>query len=153
MKWFKRLFNKEPEYEIVSNEVPMSTLLRWYLYDTRLAEPNTLVEELGLNKVSEEGEDKEKEDSDNRLANIATMFPFMDTIADFSVNTMLAMQITKAEEHDEEVSEEDLETSGIIYKAIAMSTLIGFLSIATHLDIIHPTLLNSGELDMEIDDE
>jgi transcriptional regulator with GAF, ATPase, and Fis domain len=131
----------------------MSTLLRWYLYDTRLAEPNTLVEELGLNKVSEEGEDKEKEDSDNRLANIATMFPFMDTIADFSVNTMLAMQITKAEEHDEEVSEEDLETSGIIYKAIAMSTLIGFLSIATHLDIIHPTLLNSGELDMEIDDE
>jgi len=153
VKWFKRLFNKEPEYEIVSNEVPMSTLLRWYLYDTRLAEPNTLVEELGLNKVSEEGEDKEKEDSDNRLANIATMFPFMDTIADFSVNTMLAMQITKAEEHDEEVSEEDLETSGIIYKAIAMSTLIGFLSIATHLDIIHPTLLNSGELDMEIDDE
>ena len=153
MKWFKRLFSREPEYEIVSNEVPMSTLLRWYLYDTRLAEPNTLVEELGLNKVSEEGEDKEKEDSDNRLANIATMFPFMDTIADFSVNTMLAMQITKAEEHDEELSEEDLETSGIIYKAIAMSTLIGFLSIATHLDIIHPTLLNSGELEMEIDDE
>jgi len=153
VKWLKKLFNREPEFEIVSNEVPMSTLLRWYLYDTRLAEPNTLVEELGLNKVSEEGEDKEKEDSDNRLADIITMFPFMDTISDFSVNTMLAMQKLKAEEHDDELTEDELDAAGTIYKAVAMSTLIGFLSIATHLDIIHPTLLNSGELEMEIDDE
>jgi hypothetical protein len=153
MKWFKRLFNRGPEYEVIANEVPMSTLLRWYLYDTRLAEPNTLVEELGLNKVSEEGEAKEQEDSDNRLAGVITMFPFMDTVSDFSVNTMLSLQKIKAKEHDDELTEEDIESSGTIYKAVAMSTLIGFLSIATHLGIIHPNLLNSGESEMEIYDE
>ena len=50
MAWFRR---KKAEYEIISNEIPMSTILRWYLYDTGLDDANKLAEFVGLNKVSE----------------------------------------------------------------------------------------------------
>ena len=44
MVWFKR---KKAEYEIISNEIPMSTILRWYLYDTGLDDANKLAEFVG----------------------------------------------------------------------------------------------------------
>ena len=64
MEWFKNYFRKqEPEYELTSNDVPMSTVSRWYLYDTSIAEDiNEMAEIIGLSRISEEGEAKEQEE-------------------------------------------------------------------------------------------
>ena len=42
INWIKRFFNREPEFEIVRNDIPMSTVLRWYLYDTGIENPNEI---------------------------------------------------------------------------------------------------------------
>lgn len=148
MTWFKR--RKGPEFEIVSTEIPMSTMLRWYLYDTGLAPANELAEGVGLNKVSEEGDVKEKEDSDIRLSGIMELMPYIDAISDMSVSTMLALQGSKA---NNDMSEEEIEASSIIYKAISMSSLIGALSIGLSIGIIETEAISSGRLEMDIDDE
>jgi len=70
MSFFDRFKKKDNNYEIFTRDIPLSTILRWYIYDTELGEPNDVVEVMGLNRASEEGDEKEREDSDLRLDNI-----------------------------------------------------------------------------------
>ena len=74
MAWYNK---RKKKFEVVSTEIPLSTMLRWYLYDTGLAPANSLAEGVGLNRVSEEGDVKEKEDSDLRLSGIFELMPFI----------------------------------------------------------------------------
>jgi len=148
MAWY----NRKKKLEIVSTEIPLSTMLRWYLYDTGLAPANSLAEGVGLNRVSEEGDVKEKEDSDLRLSGILELMPFIDSISDMSVSTMLALQDSKA---NNAMSEDEIEASSVIYKAISMSSLIGALSIGLSLGILETATISSGrvDIDMGIDNE
>jgi len=148
MAWY----NRKKKLEIVSTEIPLSTMLRWYLYDTGLAPANSLAEGVGLNRVSKEGDVKEKEDSDLRLSGILELMPFIDSISDMSVSTMLALQDSKA---NNAMSEDEIEASSVIYKAISMSSLIGALSIGLSLGILETATISSGrvDIDMGIDNE
>ena len=65
MSWFKRF--RKSKYKNVQLDIPMTTILRWYLYDTELYDPNEISELLGLSRVSEEGNTKEKQDSEIRV--------------------------------------------------------------------------------------
>ena len=147
MAWYNK---RKKKFEVVSTEIPLSTMLRWYLYDTGLAPANSLAEGVGLNRVSEEGDVKEKEDSDLRLSGILELMPFIDSISDMSVSTMLALQESKT---NNELSEEEIEASSVIYKAISMSSLIGALSIGLSLGILETPTISSGRVDMDIDNE
>lgn len=145
MAWYNK---RKKKFEIVSTEIPLSTMLRWYLYDTALAPANSLAESVGLNKVSEEGDVKEKEDSDLRLSGILELIPFIDSISDMSVSTMLALQGSKT---NNEMSKEEIESSSVIYKAISMSSLIGALSIGLSLGILETAAISSGRVDIDMD--
>jgi hypothetical protein len=147
MAWYNK---RKKKFEVVSTEIPLSTMLRWYLYDTGLAPANSLAEGVGLNRVSEEGDVKEKEDSDLRLSGIFELMPFIDSISDMSVSTMLALQESKT---NNEMSKEEIEASSVIYKAISMSSLIGALSIGLSLGILETATISSGRVDMDIDNE
>lgn len=149
MRWFKR--KKEVEYEIIATEVPMSTILRWYLYDTGLGEANILAEHVGLSRVSEEGDTKEKEDSTLRISRISELMPYIDAVSDMSASTMLALH--KSSVMRDDLSEEETESTKIIYKAVGMSTLIGALSIALDLGILDSGVAHAGQIDMDIDYE
>jgi len=63
VKWLRRLFNRD-EYVVRRVDIPVSTIVRWYMYDTSLYDENDLAELIGLNRVSQEGHVKEQEDSD-----------------------------------------------------------------------------------------
>lgn len=151
MSWFKRLFNREPEMEIVSSEIPMSTILRWYLYDTGLADPNELAEYLGLNNVSDEGNDKEIEDSKVRLARISPILPYIDTLSTISAETFASLHSLNADDDDKD--EEFEMRQKIIFKAIAMSTLIGAMSIGVDIGMIEHGVVSADTLEMDIDYE
>jgi hypothetical protein len=142
MSWFKR---KKPEYEIITNEVPMSTVYRWYLYDTALTENvNELAERIGLTPVSPEGESKECEDSEERLAYVEPLYPFLDSISDLSAQVLTHIHIKEAEENGEDIEElmDKLDSMGNVYKAIALSTLMGAFSIALNLGLIEHDTIN-----------
>ena len=149
MSWFRR--KKPAEYEIISNEIPMSTILRWYLYDTGLDDANKLAEFVGLNKVSEEGDIKEQEDSDLRIGRIMELMPYIDAVSDISAATMAALHQSKGE--GDNLTDEERESTKIIYKAVSMSTLIGALSIGINIGVLDSGALSSGRIDMDIDYE
>lgn len=155
MNWFRR---KKPELELVTNDVPMSTVWRWYLYDTGLTDDvNDLAEIIGLSRISEEGELKEEEDSQRRMENIAPLFPFLDSMANLSAHVMGALHAKEIMDlHPEEVNSETadmLSEMHNVYKAVALSTLVGTLSGALELGIIDTNTISSSTYLQERDDD
>ena len=153
MSWFKR---KKPEYEIVTNAVPISTIYRWYLYDTALTgQVNDLAERLGLNPISQEGEAKEQEDSDERLAAVEPLYPFIESIADLSAQVLTNIHIKEMEENGGDIDTliDNLENMGTVYKAIALSTLMGAFSIALSLNLIQHDTINMDTMYLGDTDE
>ena len=76
-------------------EVPLSTIYRWYLYDTELVEDvNELAEMIGLSRVSDEGDSKEREESEVRVREIAPIYPYLEAISDVSAKSLVAMHLS-----------------------------------------------------------
>jgi hypothetical protein len=142
MSWFNR---KKLKYEIITNEVPMSTVMRWYLYDTALTENvNELADRIGLTPISQEGDAKEQEDSDERLLNVEPLYVFLESMADLSSQVLVNLHIKELEEHGEDAEDlmENLENMSNVYKAIALSTLMGTFSSALSLGLIDHATVN-----------
>ena len=151
MRWLRRLFNRE-EYVVHRVDVPVSTIVRWYMYDTSLYDENDLAELIGLSRVSQEGNAKEQEDSDNRLEAIEQYMPFLDQMADISANILTTIQLKEISDSEYLTSlAEDMPTEIMhsLFKAVALSTLIGTFSIGTNLQIINPTSVPTGFIKME----
>lgn len=147
MSWFRK---KKHEIGIETSEIPMTTLFRWFLYDTGLDDANKLAELVGLNRVSEEGDAKEQEDSDLRLSRLYSLMSYIDAISDMTADTFVAMQEGK---DPDGLTDEETEASRIIYKAVGMSTLIGALSIGLDLGILDSDVVGGGKIEMDIDRE
>jgi len=150
VNWFKRLFSNQ-EYEVVETEVPLTTILRWYLYDTSFEEQNAIAELVGLTPISEEGEAKELEDSEIRLQNINTILPYLDAMSDISSKFMTTMHLRQTEElraeSGDDLSEEDIEAMMSIYKNVAFAALVGTFSIGLNLGLIQLTGVTSEPKD------
>lgn len=158
MSWFKR--KKFPELEVVTNDVPLTTVARWYLYDTALVDNiNELADSIGLTPISDEGEAKEKEDSERRMQNSAAMFPFLENMAELSARVMTAIHFDGVVDSNPDLDEDSDEVVDIlngmhnIYKATALSTLVGTFSVALDLGLIESSLISSDTYFMERDDD
>lgn len=137
MKWFKR--KKEPEYEIVSKDVPLTHLMRWFLYDTGLIDPNEIATRLNLTPVSDEGNVKEEEDSDYRMDAIADLIPFIEIMAEITADAITAIQVKDIEESLEDDASQVTHEMTIMrqmYKVVALSSLISSFSAAVELGIL-----------------
>jgi hypothetical protein len=158
MAWWTNMFRGESEDEIHTQEVPLSTVYRWYLYDTELVDNvNDLAEMVGLSRISEEGESKEQEDSKARIAAIAPLFPFLESISDVSAKSLCALHLTELLSSEKDVDDEELEERSeammSVYKAVALSTLMGAFSIGLHLGMIDTNTVKSDVIEFgEIDE-
>ena len=155
MKWLRRLFNRD-EYVVRRVDIPVSTIVRWYMYDTSLYDENDLAELIGLNRVSQEGHIKEQEDSDNRLLAIEQYMPFLEQMAEISANILTTIQLKEIDDSEELSALADgmpTEIMHSLFKAVALSTLIGTFSVGTNLQIINPTSVPTGFINMEDIDE
>jgi hypothetical protein len=149
MSIFRRK-NKD-EFEVTTQEIPLSTVYRWYLYDTELVDNvNDLAEMVGLSRISEEGESKELEDSGDRVKAIAPLFPFLESIADISAKSLVALHLAEALD-SEKLGDDELEQHGdaimAVYKAVALSTLMGAFSIGLHLGMIETSTVKADVVD------
>lgn len=138
VRWFKKK-RQEPEFEIVSKDIPLTNLMRWFLYDTGLVEPNDIVHKLNLTPVSEEGNSKEEEDSDVRLGAIAELLPFLNIMADIAADVITNIQIKDIEEHEGEDAKQilhEMTTMRQMYKVVALSAVIGAFASAAELGMI-----------------
>jgi hypothetical protein len=107
---------------------------------------------LGLSSISEEGDSKEHDDSESRLNDINDYLPFLMQMAEISSNVLTTIQLKEISE-SEYLSEmaEDMPTEVMqsLFKAVALSTLVGTFSIANKLQIINGGAAPSGFISAE----
>ena len=162
MSWFSKLFGKDEddfEIEFLDTEFPASTLLRWFIYDVGTENQNDLSEFLGLNRVSDEGDAKEQEDSDKRIIEIKELLPYIDYISTLSADVITAAQLRILREGKnadvvamQQELEEDLKIMRDIYRSVAASTLIGAISIAVRLGVLEQGDVALEEMDFKGDE-
>ena len=157
MSWLSRFFSRrqDDDYETFKSEVPFSTLTRWYLYDMSMPEPNELAVSLGLTPVSDEGEEKEEEDSEERLAELQGFIPYLDIISELNAKIITIAQLNdlkKNKDVDEEI-EQDVMIMRDLYHAVGFSALISAFSFGLKLGIIHPGATGTGSFVKEYNDE
>ena len=152
MTWFDRFFNREAEVSIETTNIPYSTLARWSLYDLELENPNAIGAAMGLNPVSEEGDEKEREDSANRIAVINHLAPFLDMVSDLNGTILTLSQINTIKDSGllpEEVEDEDIEALAAFFKTISISALIIAFSSAMHLGMIESNVTYNNFIEGE----
>jgi hypothetical protein len=154
VSFLDRFFNRKKkenqfDVEFFTKDVPLSTIARWYIYDTELAEPNEVADLLGMTYVSEEGNEKERQDSDNRLEAINYLLPYINMISDISSDVITSIQvseITKKNPDDKEEIEREINTMATLYKVIGMAAVVGAFSTAMDLGLIKPGDVSGTDL-------
>jgi hypothetical protein len=141
-KFWKR--NQPFNFKVSSEEIPVSTILRWYCYDLDIEDTNNLVTEFNLIPVSEEGEEHERKESDERMKEVTQFFPFFDLMSEINSRAITALQLKELPTEMQEVGPEVLE---LMYKHVSLSALISSFSTAIALGLVHsnPTLINMME--------
>lgn len=150
MSWFRR--KKEPEITVYTNEVPVSTMVRWFIHDIGYGEDG--VDDLvGLHPISDEGLTKEVQDSDERLETLDPLLSYIESMSDIAGTVLSAIAVfSSLDEDDESVDEEledVLEAIGGLYKSVAMSSILGAFSIAEALGLITINAITSDLEDMK----
>jgi hypothetical protein len=156
VSFFDRFKKREENFEIFTRDIPLSTILRWYIYDTELGEPNEVVELMGLNRASEEGDEKEREDSDARMDNIAYLLPYLNSIGDIASDVITGIQvdeITKNNPDNSEEIEREVDTMRTLYKVVSLSAIIGAFASAMEIGLIEPGDIQKTEWENRVLDE
>ena len=150
MAWFRR--KKEPEITIYTNEVPVSTMVRWFIHDIGYGEDG--VDDLiGLPRVSEEGLTKESQDSDERLEELEPLLSYIVSMAEIAGNVLSTIAVLSSVDDEDPTEDEDLEEVleliGTLYRSVAFSSMLGAFSIAEALGLISINALTSDLEDMK----
>lgn len=120
-------------------KIPLSTLFRWYMYDNNISNPNAHINVFNLNAVSEEGDEKERQDSQKRLEELEPLVPFLELYADINAEYIMdgekskLLEILKADEKDITTEIEALKES---YRDITYAGLVAAISSALELGLI-----------------
>lgn len=140
MNWKFWQRDQEPEYIVESTNVLTSTLFRWALYDLGIEVPNRFAEAAGFTPVSAEGEEMERRDSRERLLQLEPYVGFIDTMSGIVAEILsesFANILRKYGLEAEDVSiEQEKQSLSVLYKQLAVSTLVPTLSVGLKLGII-----------------
>jgi hypothetical protein len=156
MNWFKRFFsgNRRFEYEHVSKDIPFSTLIRWFIYDTDLVDPNEASVLMGMNPVSDEGNAKEQEDSDLRLTNVDELMPFIITVAEISSKTLTNIQLFEmSKAGDAALDDAEIESIKNLYMLVGLSSIVSAFSSALELGLIEKSVFISNVERLEVEED
>jgi hypothetical protein len=122
-------------------KIPLSTLYRWYLYDTHPGtNPNKYNHLFDLLPVSDEGHQKEAEDSEDRLDKIAPLASFLQFYAtatsEFVVELNKDTFIKHSGVKDTDDTEHYLEVLKESYAINAYYALVSAFSTAVDLGLV-----------------
>jgi hypothetical protein len=142
--WFKNFFNKHQDsFEIVTTEVPKSTLIRWYLHDMAIENSNDMAKIFGLTPISDEGAGKEEEDSDSRLLKLDGFLPFIEVMADINARVVAQLQAEIMKEDGEALNQEAIDDLVGFHTAVSISALVPAFASAIEIGMIIPTAIKS----------
>lgn len=131
--------NNEGDDEWVTKSIPVTTLARWYLYDVDVNNPNKLAMLLDLTPVSEEGDEKERQDSDVRVDRLTNMFPFIKTMAEINAKAVFQVQRTELPQELSkflDINSPEMEQLVRFYESISFAAIMSALSSAAELGLV-----------------
>ena len=151
MSW--KFWKKDEEPQIYSNQIPLSTLIRWYCYDLGIEEPNHLFRAFNLMPVSQEGEEYEMGESETRVDEIVGLLPFFEMIASINAKAISTIQLQDIETED--VSEIEPELMESLYRQVSFAALVAAFSAALELGFLNKSynFLSIYGANKEDDDE
>ena len=151
MSW--KFWKKDDEPQIYSNQIPLSTLIRWYCYDLGIEEPNHLFRAFNLMPVSQEGEEYEMGESETRVDEIVGLLPFFEMIASINAKAISTIQLQDIETED--VSEIEPELMESLYRQVSFAALVAAFSAALELGFLNKSynFLSIYGANKEDDDE
>lgn len=130
---------KKRKKETFIQEVPMSTLARWYFYDAGLDDPNKMAMSVGMMPDSVEGSEMEEEASDQRMERIIPLIPFLETISEINARSIATLQFDYFMENNHMDPEQLEHEKGHIedmYRQVGYSALLAAFAGALELGII-----------------
>lgn len=125
---------------LVSEKIPLTTLYRWYMYDMGVKNPNELGKAFELLPVSPEGHEKEKEDSESRIEQVAPLIAYLNLYASLNAQFVIETQrkdIIKMSGMTEEQFKKEEESLKMIYQNISFAGILTSFSSALELGIIN----------------
>lgn len=144
----------DPEETGEVHQIPVTTLLRWYLYDTIGPDANKNIKVFDLSPVSEEGHEKEQEDSDNRLFAIEDLLPFLTIYANMNAEFSFEAhrkEMLKIPGIDESMLESSSGNLKEFYSNLTFNGLLAATAAAVELNLlkVHGTYSGLKEKDNE----
>ena len=137
----------EPEESGEVHQVPITTLFRWYLYDTVGEDANKNIGVFDLSPVSEEGHEKEQDDSDSRLLAIDALIPFLTIYANMNAEFSFEAhrkEMLKIPGIDESMLESSSSTLKEFYSNLTFNGLLAAMSAAVELNLVKPYGIYTG---------
>jgi hypothetical protein len=110
--------------------------IREFLYDSQFKEADALAVILGAPIISEELMDKEFEQSDLRIEEIAHLIPIVHSYAHLLAGAMVTLEKKASETENDDHPEEFWEMMRTLLEQISMSLTIGVVSQLNQLDLI-----------------
>ena len=125
-----------------SINIPLSTMARWYIYDSNAENPNELAVSLGLNPISEDGEELERRDSSLRGDSLTHYLPFISIMSDINAQatTLLAL---KNMDLDPDMTGPAAENMRLHYHGVSYGAIYAAFSAGLSLGIIENPGLQS----------
>jgi hypothetical protein len=148
-----KFWKKDDEPQVYSNQIPLSTLIRWYCYDLGIQEPNDLFRAFDLMPVSKEGEEYEMGESETRVDEIVGLLPFFEMIAAINAKAITTIQLQDIETED--VSEIEPKLMEGLYQQVSFAALVAAFSAALELGFLNKSydFLSIYGANKEDDDE
>lgn len=136
MKWRRKKRNKEENF---ITEIPMTTLARWYFYDAGLDEPNKMASVVGMIPDSVEGSEMEEEASDQRIARVIPLIPYIETMTEINARSFAELQFDhyfETHQLDPAKLTDEKEVVEELYRQVSYSALLSAFAGALELGII-----------------
>ena len=151
MSW--KFWKRDETPQVYSDQIPLSTLIRWYCYDLGIQEPNDLFRAFNLMPVSKEGEEYEMGESETRVDEIVGLLPFFEMIAAINAKAISTIQLQDIETED--VSEIEPELMEGLYQQVSFAALVAAFSAALELGFLNKSynFLSVYGANKEDDDE
>ncbi|CAB4129606.1 hypothetical protein UFOVP115_60 [uncultured Caudovirales phage] len=131
------MFDNDGDYKM--QKLPISTLYRWFLYDISGEDAKKSFTLFELSPVSEEGDEKELEDSEIRLTEVTPLLPLVKMYADMSAKYTFDIQkeeLLKAKGVTPSMVESSSKTLKEFYSSMVFNGLLGMLAAAVELELI-----------------
>lgn len=126
-------------HEHRSDRIPVSMLFRWYMYDMDVKNPNKLGKVFNLSPVSEEGDEKERQDGTARIARIKPLVPFLNLYSNMNAQYVYETQrkaLLKMPGMTEEILETQADEIQKFYQNLTFAGLLTAFSAAAELELI-----------------